>query len=354
MTKPLVSVLMPCYNAEEYVEDAISSILKQTYPNLEIIAIDDCSTDSTGAILRRMAASDSRLNVIKNPENLKLIKTLNKGITLCNGEYIARMDADDISMHQRLELQVEFLETHRDHDIVSTMFYTFRSMNPGKLHLYTSPLRDEEIRAFILFKPGICHPAVMIRRRVFTELGLSFEQEYLHVEDYALWSKAIYLTRLANLPQPLLLYRVHRHQVSALYEDLQLENKKKVFEIHCRHLGLPTDDEAMDIYASVAESVPSQSSFAYVDKCEALMLRIIEINGEKPFCDDKYLRYMMSMHWLRLCANSQLGLKVITRLKNSPLYKKENYTTRDLVILYTKCIFRLKYRKSFIYKVMFR
>ena len=227
-------------------------------------------------------------------------------------------------------------------------------MNPGKLHLYTSPLRDEEIRAFILFKPGICHPAVMIRRRVFTELRLSFEHEYLHVEDYALWSKAIYQTRLANLPQPLLLYRVHRHQVSTLYEDLQLENKKKVFKIHCRHLGLPTDDEAMDVYASVAESVPSQSSFAYIDKCEALMLRIIETNSEKPFCDDKYLRYMMSMHWLRLCANSQLGLKVIDKLKSSPLYKKENYSRRDLAILYTKCTFRLKYRKSFIYKVMFK
>ncbi|SBV94581.1 glycosyltransferase family 2 protein [uncultured Dysgonomonas sp.] len=354
MNKPLVSVLMPCYNVEKYVEESMNSILNQTYADLQIVAINDCSTDNTGRILHGLAEKDSRITVVENEENLKLIKTLNKGVSLCKGEYIARMDADDIALPTRIEKEVAFLENNKEHDIVSTLFYAFRTENPGKRDLHHSPLKDEELRAYLLFKSGICHPAVMIRKRLFTELGLSFETEYLHVEDYALWSKAMYKTKLANIGEPLLLYRVHQHQVSSLNEELQTDNKKKVFKIHCFRLGLPTDGDFLEIYSSVAECVPLHSSFRYLDQCEEFMLSLIRINREKPFCDAAYLERMLSVHWLRLCANSRLGLKVLRRLKESPLYKEENYTSRDFAILYTKCTFKLKYRKSLIYKFVFR
>ena len=354
MNQPLVSVLIPCYNVEEYVEESVLSILDQTYSNLEIIAINDCSGDKTGELLQKLANKDSRIKVFTNEENLKLIKTLNKGIGLCNGEYIARMDADDIALPTRIEKEVDFLEQYKDHDIVSTQFYAFHSNNPSKKDLNHSPLHDSELRAYMLFRSGICHPAVMIRKRVFTELGLKFEAEYLHVEDYALWSQAIYKTKLANLGEPLLLYRVHKSQISSIHEDLQIENKKRVFKIHCNHLGLPTDEEYIDIYASVAECVPLYSSFEYLDKCEAFMLSLIQLNENKPFCDNAFLIKMLAVTWLRLCANSRLGLKVVKKLKASSLYRKADYSSRDLVIFYTKCTFRLTYKKSLIYKLVFR
>lgn len=354
MNKPLVSVLMPCYNVEKYIEESLTSILNQTYANLQIIAINDCSTDSTGQMLDKLAAQDSRILVVQNEQNLKLIKSLNKGISFCQGEFIARMDADDISLPNRIEKEIEFLQQHPDHDIVSTLFYAFRSENPNKRYLHHSPLKDEELRGYLLFKSGICHPAVMIRKRVFTELGLKFEEEYLHVEDYALWSEAIYKTKVANINEPLLLYRVHESQVSTIHEDLQIENKKKVFKIHCSHLGLPVDDDFIDIYSSVAECVPLHSTFAYLDKCEDFMRNLIIINKERAFCDAVYLERMLSIHWLRLCANSRLGLKVLKKLKASPLYKEENYTSRDFAILYTKCTFKIKYKKSLIYKFAFK
>ncbi|MDL2303032.1 glycosyltransferase [Dysgonomonas sp. OttesenSCG-928-D17] len=354
MSTPLVSVLIPCYNVEKYVEESVNSILSQTYTNMEIIAINDCSTDSTGDLLRKLAQKDSRITVVDNEVNLKLIKTLNKGVALCNGEYIARMDADDISLPTRIEKEVAFLEANRDHDIVSTLFYAFNSENPAKKTLHHSPLTDSELRAYLLFKSGICHPAVMIRKRVFTELGLKFEPEYLHVEDYALWSEAVYKTKVANVGEPLLLYRVHQNQVSSLHEDLQTDNKKKVFKIHCSHLGLPSNSDFIDVYASVAECVPLHSSLKYLDKCEEFMLNLLTVNKQKPFCDNAYLDRMLSVNWLRLCANSRVGLKVLHRLKQSPLYKPENYTSRDFAILYTKCTFKLRYKKSLIYKLVFR
>lgn len=354
MNQPLVSVLMPCYNAKDHIEDAMNSILNQTYKNIEIIAINDCSSDQTSKILHTMAEKDDRIKVYDNEENLKLIRTLNKGITLCNGEYIARMDSDDIALPQRFEKEVAFLEENKDHDIVSSLFLAFHTDNPDKKSLHHNPLKHEELKAYMLFKSGICHPAVMIRKRVFTELDLKFEMEYLHVEDYALWSKAIYKTKIANLGEPLLLYRVHPTQVSSLNEQLQLDNKKKVFKIHCLQLGIATDDETLDIYASVAEANPSHQSLDYLRQCEQFMLSLLKTSIEKSFCDSEYLNKILSIHWLRLCANSQLGLKAINLLKQSPLYNKEHYTKRDLAILYFKCLFKIKYKKSYIYRILFR
>lgn len=353
MNQPLVSVLMPCYNAEDHLEDAMNSILGQTYRNLEIIAINDCSKDKTSEILHKMAKNDSRIKVIDNLENFRLIKTLNNGVTLCNGEYIARMDSDDIALPERIEKEVAFLEQNKDHDIVSSLFLAFHTDNPSKKDLHHNPLRHEELKAYMLFKSGICHPAVMIRKRVFAELGLKFEMDYLHVEDYALWSKAIYKTKIANIGEPLLLYRVHPNQVSTLNEQLQISNKKNVFKIHCEQLGLPIDDDFLNIYASVAEAVPSQKSIYFLQKCENFMTRLIEINADKSFCDDQYLKNMLAIHWLRLCANSQLGFKVLEILKASPIYRKEAYTTRDILILNFKCLFKIKYKKSFIYNIIF-
>ena len=351
---PLVSVLLPCYNVEKYVEETIDSLLKQTYTNFEIIAINDCSTDSTSRLLHKLAQKDTRIIVYENEKNLRLIKTLNKGIDLCKGKYIARMDADDICMPERLMKEVEFLESNEDYDIVSTQFATFKT-GSEKLSVHTNPTKNEELQAYLLFKSGICHPASMIRKTMFTDLNLRFEEQYLHVEDYALWSKAIYKTKLANIGgEPLLLYRLHQSQVSSLNEELQTENKKEVFKIHCEHLGLDNSKENLDVYASVAEAIPLYSSFEYIDKCEHLMLLLIEKNKEKAYSSQLFLEHMLSFHWIRLCANSRLGLKVLKKCFSSTLYKRKNYKTRDIIILYIKCLFKLQYRKSLVYKIVFR
>jgi len=353
MTDPLVSVLIPCYNVENYVIEAVSSILNQTYKNIEVIAINDCSTDNTLEKLEYLAAQDSRMKIYTNETNLKLIDTLNKGIGLCNGKYIARMDADDISLPTRLEKQVEFLEKNPDYSVVSTMFYTFKT-GSSKKNLYRNPVKFEELQASLLFNSTICHPASMIRKTLFTDLGLSFEKEYLHIEDYALWSKALYVTKLANVDEPLLLYRVHENQISTVHEQRQIENKKLVFKIHCEKLGLTSDDDSLDIYASVAQSVPSISSFEYLSKCEEFMLNLLKKNIDMNFCSHSFLEEILSLHWLRLCANSRLGLNVLNKCFNSSLYKKTFYSRQDYLILYVKCLFKMEYKKSFLYRILFR
>jgi len=353
MSTPLVSVLIPCYNVENFVVESVSSIINQTYKNLEIILINDCSTDKTQEKLDYLAANDSRIKVYRNEKNLKLIKTLNKGVDICCGKYIARMDADDISLPARIEKQVNFLEEHTDYSIVSTMFYTFNT-GSSKKNLYKNPSHFEDLQAYLLFKSGICHPAVMIKKSLFTEYGLKFEENYLHVEDYALWSKALYITKLANLDEPLLLYRVHKNQISSLNEKKQIDNKKEVFKIHCEKLDLESDPENLDVYASVAECVPSEASLDYLNKCEQFMLDLLKKNKVNKFCSHIYLKNLLSLHWLRLCANSRLGFKVKNKCFESQLYLKENYSKQDYMIFYIKCLFKMEYKKSFLYKIVFR
>lgn len=353
MTNPLVSILFPCYNVEQYIKESLESLLNQTYRDIEIIAINDCSVDNTKAILEEYAQIDNRIKIYNNETNLKLIGTLNKGIELCRGKYIARMDADDISLPERIEKQVKFLEENPDYSVVSTMFYAFKNGSSRK-SLYRNPSRFEDLQAALLFKSVICHPASMMRKTLFSELNLRFEKEYIHVEDYALWSKALYMTKLANIDEPLLLYRVHQHQISTIYDKEQIENKKEVFKIHCEKLDLPTDEYTLNIYSSVAECVPLISSFEYLAECESFMIKLLEYNKKTHFCSEIYLQRMLSLHWLRLCANSRLGLKVIEMCIKSPLYIKSNYSNLDYIILYIKCLFKMEYKQSFLYKLIFR
>lgn len=354
--QPLVSVLMPCYNAEAYLESAMLSMLNQTYRNIEIVAINDCSTDKTKDILTRLSSQDERIKVYNNEQNLKLIATLNKGVTLCNGEYIARMDSDDISFPKRLEKQVAFLEKNKDIDIVSTLFYTFHKSTPEKSHLslHDNPLMPDDVKTYMLFKSGICHPAVMLRKRVFTELHLKFESEYLHVEDYAFWSKAVYRTKLANIGEPLLYYRVHPNQVSSLHNKLQRENKRQVFKLHLEEFGIPITDDNLDFHSSIAECVPAKvRSLAFIQQCETYMQLLENQYKQNGFSNIAYLKKMLSIHWLRLCANAQLGLKTFKLAKQSEFYDKKNYKTQDFLIFYIKCIFKIKYGESFLYRFLF-
>src|SRR5436190_1597301 len=119
---PLVTVLLPCYNGELYIEEAVRSMMNQTYSNLEILIIDDFSSDNSNSILTRLATEDKRIRLVRNESNLKLIKTLNKGLGLATGIYIARMDADDISLPERIEKQMNFMLANPDMDLCGTNY----------------------------------------------------------------------------------------------------------------------------------------------------------------------------------------------------------------------------------------
>lgn len=237
MTK--VSILMPVYNAEQYVAEAIDSILSQSYRDWELIIINDGSTDSSESIITQY--EDSRIYYIKNPVNLRLIKTLNKGIDYCHGEYIARMDADDVALPDRLKEQVEFLDSHADYLMCGTNAIVID--NDGNKTGKIKNLPDNDfLQINMLFSPPFIHPSVMIRREVLKENR--YDEEYKHVEDYELWCRIANLGKIANLNKDLLLYRWHDSNVSVLNNEVQEELKDRVICNQLNSLNIqPTKEE---------------------------------------------------------------------------------------------------------------
>lgn len=231
--KPLISVLIPCFNSMPYLPEAIESIMNQNYQNLEILCINDGSTDETGEVLDKYASQDRRIKVIHNKTNLKLITTLNKGVQLASGQYIARMDADDISLPTRLEKQLKYLEKHKHVDIVSTNKYMISEKN----HILTKSLTRNtlpETSLFVsfLYRP-IGHPELLGKASVFKDNPFKKEKHTLHTEDYELWTRLLRKGyQMSNLKEPLYKFRVNQSSVSRKYTGLQDENFITSANIH--------------------------------------------------------------------------------------------------------------------------
>jgi len=214
---PRVSVVMAVYNAERYLNDAIRSILGQTYDDFEFIIIDDGSTDRSPAMLKSFAEGDRRLNVHRQP-NSGLIASLNKACGLAQGAYVARMDADDISLPRRFEKQVQYLDAHKEIGVLGTWIQDIGADGqPGPI--WPLPTNPTTIRWFFMFGNCLAHPSVMMRRELIQRLA--YRAEAVHVEDYDLWIRASSVTGVANIPEVLLKYRVLSRSVSSRHLAVQ-------------------------------------------------------------------------------------------------------------------------------------
>lgn len=210
---PKVSVILPVYNAEKYLNEAIDSILNQTFTDFELIIINDGSTDNSEKIID--SYNDDRLIKVNNDVNLKLIATLNKGIDLAKGEYIARMDADDISLPERFNKQVKFLDEHKDYVVVGSNYEAFGDES----FISNLPTQDEHIRLELFFSNPFAHPSVMMRKEILTKKNIRYQTKYLHMEDLALWFDLSKHGKCSNLSENLLRYRVAGQNISKKNAD---------------------------------------------------------------------------------------------------------------------------------------
>jgi glycosyltransferase involved in cell wall biosynthesis len=216
-TKPLVSILLPIYNAAQYLKECLDSIFNQTYQNFEIIAIDDGSTDNPEFILQGF--KDSRLHYFKNESNLGVAKTLNKALKHANGEFIMRMDADDVILPNKIKEQVNFFGKFPETDILGTAFSQFSYNRPLNNNL---PANDSDIKLELFFRCPLCHPTVMIKREALIKNELEYNESLQTAEDYNLWTDAcIKGLKFTNLPEKMLIYRQHANQnTDRYYEQL--------------------------------------------------------------------------------------------------------------------------------------
>lgn len=242
----LISVVMSNYNTpEEYLREAIESILNQTYSDFEFIIVDDCSTDNSLEIIE--SYNDPRISIIRNPENMGITKSLNRAIKAAKGEFIARMDADDICFPKRFEKQVKYLKQNRDIIACGTWVELFGSGAEILAEKYSKKVLPEKdlFRIQLLFgnHNNIIHPTAMFRHSSLLTNSITYNEKYIYAQDFRMWVECSKYGECVNIPEVLFRYRIHNRAVSSDKKSIQTECAKNIMAEQLSWLGLKLPED---------------------------------------------------------------------------------------------------------------
>lgn len=285
--RPMISVVMSTYNrADSFLVPAIESILNQTYKDFEFIIINDGSVDQTANILAKYASNDKRIKVITNNPNEGLIASLNKGLAAAKGKYIARMDDDDVSLPNRFERQIAYLEAHPEITVAGSWVSPPNSMSPYPFQRETDPDRVK-IQLYLGIAP-VCHPALMIRRDFLKQHDIWYKSDYVSAEDRPFYADILNAGgMIVNMPEVLLQYRLHGTNNYQYYFS-QKENVRRFHVNFINHFFLFNKNDDFK-------------------KCD-LLPRMIEANKTKKIVNQEKLEDM----YIKMCdfkADYQIQLK---------------------------------------------
>ena len=231
MSNPLVTVILTVYNRPTVIK-TIDSILRQTYTNFELLIIDNASTDNTVEKIKKI--NDKRIKLVVNEENRGQTYSLNRGLKLATGKYIARIDSDDIALPARLEKQVSFLENNPDYGLCGCWVRYINDDDQLNITMKT-PTTDKGLRLLQNVTCGIYHPASMFRTDIITKNHITYDTDIKMAEDYALWGKIMQFSKALNLPEILLYYRRGNFNDSEKYREIMIMESFAVRETICRN-----------------------------------------------------------------------------------------------------------------------
>lgn len=239
----MIDIIMPCYNAEKYIEETIQSVLCQTETEFKLICIDDCSNDNTHTILQRFSKQDKRICVLKNESNSGIAATRNRGIKNGKAEYIAFFDDDDIMPPERLKICKEYLDKHHNIGAVAGNYLTFDEKGKRKIVQKTRYYSASEVRGILPFTNIIPNGTTLVRRESIEKNNIWFHEEY-GIEDYRFYSELVMVTDVVILPYILLEHRVMETQYSAVCTNSEQKYaaRQEAFDgIHKRLIYYITD-----------------------------------------------------------------------------------------------------------------
>ena len=288
-----LSVVMPVYNAEKYLSEAIESILQQSFEDFEFLIINDGSTDRSKDIV--LQYDDPRIIYVENDSNMGLIATLNRGIKLARGLFLARMDADDISVKDRFAKQIAFLKNNPNYGLCGSTVRIIDGKGQRKKRVML-PITDTEIRTYSYFSSPLIHPTVMGYTHLFK--SNLYSDDYKTAEDYELWVRLFECTCLYNLEDDLLFYRVHDFNVSKTDKDSGLDSSVRLLR---RHLKCVLDEDIIDDFIA----------FVLMDAKELDADSFFHKMLYEKIMEDKYFYYYFIKRWVGICIRNKSYLKII-------------------------------------------
>lgn len=295
----LVSVIMTNYNTpEDYLRQAIESILNQTYSNFEFIIVDDASTDDSLLVIE--SYNDNRIIILKNEVNIGLTKSLNKALDICKGEFIARMDSDDISEPERFEKQVRFLKDNSNVIVCGTwvkMIGDWKTSHTNEYITRTIPDR-ETFSIYQLFSnnPNIVHPSAMFIRELLLRCNIRYDERYIYSQDYRMWISCNRYSECAIVPEVLLQYRVHKSAITVTKKDIQNDCVYRIIQEQLDLLHLTLPEELKQYHLNL---LTSRKPFDL--RIKKWMKEIINANKTYQQYNKKFLKKILMKKWAEIC-----------------------------------------------------
>jgi glycosyltransferase involved in cell wall biosynthesis len=317
-----ISIILPVYNAEKYVSAAIDSILQQTFTDFELLLINDASTDDSRAILENYAAQDRRIRLIDNPQNMGLTATLNKAIDLCRGEYIARMDADDISLPQRLETQAAFLDANPAIGFCGTWAALINADGQLTGEQWVMQLTPGLIHARMYFHNCFVHTSMMLRQK-YAQMKYD-AVNYPIQEDYEFWTRLVKITKGAVIPQILTHYRAHMESITASKQEKARNFTNRIILRELEELGLQPSPQEFDVHLSIGnqEISPNES---FVESAYQWLLKLwtafTRHYVSQPELNEA-MRQLLGKFWLAILTQEGIAAKTTVAYANAPLSRQ--------------------------------
>jgi glycosyltransferase involved in cell wall biosynthesis len=294
---PKISVVMPIYNRREFLEEAIQSILNQSYVDFEFIIINDGSTDNSKSVVSQF--EDNRIVYVENQKNIGVSASANKGIRLAKGEYIARMDSDDISLPDRLEAQLKFLEKNKEIALCGSWIRTF---GEGKTCIMRVPKDHDIIKCYMLFSNVIWQPTIMVRKNILLDNNFYYNPEYVNGEDYDLWARILKRYKVANLEKVLLCYRIHSNQTVKIFNKAQIENSGKIRLNQLKDIEIFSESEN-NLHNKICE-LDFKPSVYFLNKSIFWLKKMKESNDSKKIYNNKIFSDVLIEKWFSVFLKS--------------------------------------------------
>ncbi|PWW82344.1 glycosyl transferase [Prosthecochloris marina] len=334
---PKVTVLMPVFNGETYLRGAIESILGQTFSDYEFLIVDDGSTDKSLEIIA--SYEDPRIRLHANGSNRGTVHALNTGLELAKGEYIARMDCDDISLPHRLEQQVRFMDAHPHIGVCGS---GMRHIKGDKLRNFRyQPTSDQELKITLLFNTCFFHPTVIMKKTVLN--GALYPDNLIYTQDYNLWTHLAVKTDFANLRQSLLYFREHPAQISHRKAVLQKSNARLIRKLYLQSIVDDFNDEELEIHHQIAETRTGLD----LEKTKKWLEHLVDINRQKRVFSPEVFLKEMSRKWWHCCKkNTQYGKETLDIYRSSYLHLHYRPEKLKYLKFYSRSLVRHRNKKS--------
>lgn len=334
MDTPLVSVIMSVYNGEKYLFEAISSILNQSFQDFEFIIINDGSTDTTEKIIQTF--TDLRIVYLPNPENKGLIFSLNRGLSLARGKFIARMDADDISHPYRLSEQTSYLQSHPNVIVLGTHHAEIQDKRIKVVG--AGEFNSDYLKSILLFNPCFSHPTVMMRN-IFDGSSLQYNTSFLHAEDYRLWTELSPQGDFYILNKALLRYRLHASQISNKHRQQQKNINSTIRKDYLNKLGFTYTDNELSVHNRIADH-EFVTSLEFLLEVEKWLNQLSMQNKKTMVLNPTSFQKAIQKYWIDTCGNSNLGLRAYSLGVGSKLVSENGLHIKEKIKLLAKCFIR--------------